>query len=176
MEQIAAQVPDYAGLTYKKLAEVTGQWPIIGRSDLYYGGTQYQNTQGLGVQLAPAAQRGAQQTLAWVRPPEQAFPAGALVAVPITRLYDRGKILWPSRLLHARIGEPRVLISPATAASLGATQGGMVQVSLNGVDYQVKAAVDEAVPEGVVLVPRSFGLPLWAPAPVEVKALEQMVV
>ena len=51
MERIAAQVPDYAGITYQKLAEVVEQWPIVGRQDVYYGGTTYENSQGIGVQL-----------------------------------------------------------------------------------------------------------------------------
>ena len=50
--RIAAQLPAYAGLTYQKLAETAPQWPIVGRQDLYYGGTTYDNHQGLGVQLA----------------------------------------------------------------------------------------------------------------------------
>ncbi len=53
MEEISANIPDYADVTYQKLAEVTEQWPIIGREDLYYGGTSYENRQGLGVQLSP---------------------------------------------------------------------------------------------------------------------------
>ncbi|NOY98555.1 MAG: NADH-quinone oxidoreductase subunit NuoG [Chloroflexi bacterium] len=58
-ERIAATVAGFDGLTYDKLAEVSEQWPIVGREDLYYGGTSYENTQGLGVQLAPAARRDA---------------------------------------------------------------------------------------------------------------------
>ena len=61
-KQIAEQVPDYADLTYRALAEVTAQWPIIGHEpgERYYGGTAYHNSQGLGVQLTSAAQtRGA---------------------------------------------------------------------------------------------------------------------
>ena len=42
----------FSGVSYLKLAEVTEQWPIVGRRDLYYGGTTYENKQGLGVQLA----------------------------------------------------------------------------------------------------------------------------
>ncbi len=49
--QIGKAVPAFEGLTYQKLAEVHEQWPMIGRSDLYYGGTGYENSQGLGVQL-----------------------------------------------------------------------------------------------------------------------------
>jgi NADH-quinone oxidoreductase subunit G len=54
MDRIAARMPAFAGISYGKLAEVTEQWPIIGRSDVYYGGTSYQNSQGLGVHLSLA--------------------------------------------------------------------------------------------------------------------------
>ena len=57
MDKIAAAAPVFAGITYGKLSEVTEQWPIIGRSDLYYGGTSYQNSQGLGVHLSLANKR-----------------------------------------------------------------------------------------------------------------------
>ena len=49
--KLVDRVPGYSGLTYQKLAEVENQWPIIGRGDLYYGGTGYENKAGLGVQL-----------------------------------------------------------------------------------------------------------------------------
>lgn len=52
MDRIAAMVPAFGGISYGKLAEVSEQWPIVGRGDLYYGGTSYQNSQGLGVHLA----------------------------------------------------------------------------------------------------------------------------
>ncbi len=51
MDRMAVIVPAYKGISYEKLVEVQEQWPIIGRADLYYGGTSYQNTQGLGVHL-----------------------------------------------------------------------------------------------------------------------------
>jgi NADH-quinone oxidoreductase subunit G len=57
MDKIAASIPAFTGITYGKLAEVTEQWPIIGRSDLYYGGTSYQNSQGLGVHLGLAGDK-----------------------------------------------------------------------------------------------------------------------
>ncbi len=83
--------PSFAGLDYAKLAEVKSQWPIVGRGDLYYGGTTYENKEGLGVQLSNAAQRGEKfslprvQKVAALRPKEK-----KLLAVPITKLYDRG--------------------------------------------------------------------------------------
>jgi NADH-quinone oxidoreductase subunit G len=57
MEKIAATVPAFAGISYGKLAEVCEQWPIVGRGDLYYGGTTYENRQGLGVHLNLPLQR-----------------------------------------------------------------------------------------------------------------------
>ena len=52
MDRLAASVKAFSGVSYLKLAEVTDQYPIVGRADLYYGGTTYENKQGLGVQLA----------------------------------------------------------------------------------------------------------------------------
>jgi len=59
---LANSLDAFTDLSYEKLAEVHGQYPIVGRGDLYYGGTTYENTQGLGVQLVPIAQLGAQYT------------------------------------------------------------------------------------------------------------------
>jgi NADH-quinone oxidoreductase subunit G len=52
MDKLAAAVKSFTGISYTKLSEVSDQWPIIGRSDLHYGGTSYHNSQGLGVHLA----------------------------------------------------------------------------------------------------------------------------
>jgi len=57
-EIMVADQSSFAGLDYAKLAEVKSQWPIVGRGDLYYVGTTYENKDGLGVQLSNSAQRG----------------------------------------------------------------------------------------------------------------------
>ena len=49
--------PAFGGLTYQKLAQAVEQWPLVGRSDLYYGGTGYENLLGVGVQLLLADER-----------------------------------------------------------------------------------------------------------------------
>jgi hypothetical protein len=47
-------------MDYRTLAQVTEpQWPIVGGPDLYFGGTAYDNKQGLGQQTATAAESGA---------------------------------------------------------------------------------------------------------------------
>ncbi|HLE13914.1 MAG TPA: NADH-quinone oxidoreductase subunit NuoG [Anaerolineales bacterium] len=162
MDRIAAQVPDYAGVSYLELAEVTGQWPIVHRDDLFYGGTSYENTRGLGVQLQPAAQRGEQTPLGWVKPVEALQPAeGQLLAAPTTRLYDRGLTVRLTTLLHPLIPDPYVALNPATAASLGFIEGTIARLSLaDGAAVEVQVRLDESLPENILLVPRSMGVPI----------------
>ena len=46
--RLVAKIPSFKDLSYRLLAQVTEQWPIVGRGDIYYGGTLYANAQGLG--------------------------------------------------------------------------------------------------------------------------------
>lgn len=167
--QIAAEVPAFAGLTYKKLAEVRPQWPIMGRSDLFYGGTSYQNNQGLGVHLAPGADEA--PVLAWPQVQEFKLPHLGAVIFPITVLYDQGTTLVPSELLKARIGEPFIVIGPIDANRLKVENGDLLRVIFGEGSQSVivHARVDPQLPERVVLAPRSFGFPLTGVAPVELK-------
>ena len=172
--QIAKTIPEYEGLSYRKLAEVKEQWPIVGRGDLYYGGTTYENSQGLGVQLKPASQVRKLFRVEW-RKPQAALPAGedGLVAVPLTRLYDRGTTVTPSSVLAPRLIPPHVGLNPEDAARLGVTHHAPVVVSLNGKTVEVTAHVHERIPAGILFVPRSAGLPITGPAPAGVRPAEK---
>lgn len=162
MDRIAAQVPDYAGVSYLKLAEVSEQWPVVHREDLFYGGTSYENKQGLGVQLQPAAQRGELAPLGWEKPAEPLHvPQGQLLAAPTTCLYDRGLTVQLTTLLHPLIPQPYVALHPATAAALGLNESAQAQVSLaNGSSAEVDVRLDASLPENLLLVPRSLGIPV----------------
>ena len=168
--RIADSLSDYAGLTYQKLAEVELQFPIIGREDLYYGGNSYQNSQGLGVQLQPAAQRGENPSLTFSSPVANDLPKDGLLAVPVTRLYDRGNTLLPSEVLAPRLVQPSVVLHPEDADRLGVEWGGALKVKLNGAAKTVSAEIDNSIPKGIVLVPRSLGLPIFAPTIIAVEA------
>lgn len=167
--------PSFAGLDYAKLAEVTSQWPIVGRGDLYYGGTTYENKDGLGVQLSNAAQRGEKfslprvQKVAALRPKEK-----KLLAVPITKLYDRGVTVSTAALLDQRIGETFIALHPSAAERFAVKAGERVKLNLDGVSEEVPVRIDDTISAGVVLVPRSMGLPIHQPTEASVKAIKKV--
>ena len=165
---IAEKVSAFNGLSYRLLAQVTEQWPIIGRSDMYYGGTSYDNKQGLGVQLTPGAQSGQTPSLAWPQGATVEVPSDSLLAVPVTRLYDRGITVLSSEILRQRI--PEVYVAVRSEAVTGA-EGAQVQLLLGGHEVSATLRIDENVPQGVVLIPRSMGLPIESPEPVMMKVM-----
>jgi NADH-quinone oxidoreductase subunit G len=179
MARLVATVPSFAELgsnPYRRLAEVTQQLPIMGRGDLYYGGTTYENTQGLGLQLTPAAQDGNQPALAWPQPPQFPTAEEELIAVPVTVLYDRGQTVWPSKLLHQRIANPYLVLNPQDAIRMhlrtGENRFGPAVVELSGGEYLVEIHLDQSLPAGLALAPRSFGLPVFEPVRVKLSLAE----
>jgi NADH-quinone oxidoreductase subunit G len=175
MARLAAEVPDYSEINYLELAKTVEQWPVVHREDLFYGGTSYENSQGLGVQLAPAVQRGAAVALGWKQPPHLTIPVDKMLAVPVTRLYDRGRTLTPSELLHARLPESYVALNPSDARGLKTRSGEMVEISFADTSFVAETREDEGVPRGVILAPRSLGMPVSGPTLVTVKVVERAV-
>jgi len=156
---ISQHVPGFQGARYKDLSKVEVQYPIIGRDDVYYGGTAYDNTGGLGVQLPSAADRGEAVSVGSSQAP--AAPTakdGELMIVPTTRLYNRDDLFRPSALMNKRIPEPYVEINAADAARLGIADGDMVQVnaSENTPNVYARAHVNGTAPQGTVLLPRNL--------------------
>jgi NADH-quinone oxidoreductase subunit G len=162
MDRMAKSIKTFEGVSYRKLAEVTEQWPLVGRGDLYYGGTTYENKQGLGVQLAPAA-LGSIPSIDGkepLRPDEKQW-----LAVPVTHLYDRGVTVFTSEMLHQRTSEAAAFLNPDTAKILAVEAG--AQVELDG--YKLEVRLDANVPASVVLVPRSIGFPITEPVAAKLK-------
>jgi NADH-quinone oxidoreductase subunit G len=175
MARISSEIAGYAGITYTGLAQTREQWPIVGRNDLHYGGTTYDNSLGLGMQIASAAERGESVPISWPQLSRLDIQENALLAVPVNVLYDRGKTMMPSQLLHQRIPQPFIILNPVSAGDLGISNGAAVQVSLNGTSTLVTATLDDSLPVGVVLVPRSLGIPIIGPMPIEIRMVERIV-
>jgi NADH-quinone oxidoreductase subunit G len=157
---LATKVPAFKGLSYRLLAQVSEQWPIIGRSDLYYGGTSYANAQGLGMHLSLPTQI---PSLAWPQVAEVNLPESMLLAVPVTILYDRGNTVTPNELLHGRIPSPYIELNPKDAQRLGFDDGAQLQFTMGDILAKATLHISEQVPSGVALVPRSLGIPINSP-------------
>lgn len=178
-QRIAAEIPAYAGLSYPALAQVHEQWPIVGRSDLYYGGTGYDNHQGLGIQLQPDGLAGrwvpaaADAGIPEPAPSRTAPQAGEVWVVPVTRLYDRGTTVVPSASLAARMARPEIWLNAATALRLKVAHNDQVSLALEGSLVLVQVKVNETLPDGVALVPRSVGIPVGYPQAVKVERVAE---
>jgi anaerobic selenocysteine-containing dehydrogenase len=79
----------------------------------------------------------------------------------------------PTELLHQRIPEPFIMLHPQTAIPMGIGEGAPVSVITSGVEAVMNAYLDETVPENVILVQRSMGIPIHGPSPVQIKAVER---
>jgi NADH-quinone oxidoreductase subunit G len=168
MNMVAAKYRSFDGLSYASLAEVSQQWPQVGRGEVYYGGTTYDNTQGLGKRLALL--EGA-INFSGLKPTESKRPNDTeLLAVPVSHLYDRGVTVLPSTILQAHIGEASVSLHPDTAGRFEVEAGSTVEMTINGTAYMVKVLVDEKVPASVALLPRSMGIFINSPAAITLKA------
>ncbi|MBI1256119.1 MAG: NADH-quinone oxidoreductase subunit NuoG [Chloroflexi bacterium] len=174
MMEIAQSVPAFAGARYSELAKVPRQIPDVGGNDLYYGGTAYKNTGGIGVQIATEADGGTAMAAGEVKlPATTKVTKGNLMVVPTIRLYNREATFEPSveAILSTRTAAPYVEINAADAKKLKIADGDLVQVSVGTSTVQAKAHVNGAAPEGTVLLPRHLSdaaTPLAA-APGEVR-------
>ncbi len=169
---IATAVPAYAGLNYSTLSRADAQWPPTGPSDYAFSGTAARNDQGLGVQLPSGAERG--QT-ASVHAAAYRGPKAEWLALPITRLYDRGTLLMRSATLTPRLPAPTVILHPSDAERLGVKAGHPATLVLNGSQGELMVVTDEATPRGVMLLPRSASLHLAGPTQVELRSVPAAV-
>lgn len=157
MLEITQLVPTFAGMRYNELAKVERQFPDVGGEDLYYGGTAYSNTGGLGVQAASAADSGEKVKVGKVKATEApAAKRGSVLVVPTVRLYNHERVFEPSvdALMRPRVAEPYVEINAADAKKMKIKDGDVVQVKVGDLEVQVRAHVNGTAPEGAVLLPR----------------------
>jgi NADH-quinone oxidoreductase subunit G len=168
--KIAEKVPAFKGMSYRQLAQVTEQWPIIGREDVYYGGASYANAQGLGMHLSLPDQA---PSLSWPKANEINLREGAMFAVPVTILYDHGQLISHSQLLHQRTPATQVVVHPEDARQMNLLEGTLAQFMMNETLVEAKLRFDEQAPRGVVLVPRSLGMLIREPVSIEFKVVDE---
>ncbi len=158
LAEVVQVVPLYAGVS----GESPGVPRSMGRpsiSHIIYEGTRFEYLGDTGHQWPSLAENtDAPFELLWVEPnPVPETHDGELLLVPITRLYNRGTLLAHSAILEPLIPEPHVQVSQSDAERLGLGSGDWVKVSLDGMDFEATAEVEESVPPGVLLMPRGLG-------------------
>ncbi len=157
MQEIGAQIEAFEGITYQALAQVKRQFPDVGGRDLYYGGTAYSNSGGLGLQIpASADQRKPRMKKVDFEASEPLNEGESLVA-PITRLYDRERCFRPTQMLAARVPEPMALLNAEDASAMGIGQGDMIEIQAGESLVQVKAQLRDDLARGLVALPRRLG-------------------
>ena len=103
------------------------------------------------------------------------MPDAKLVAVPVSSLYDHGTTVYPSKVLHPRIPQPFIALNPKDAETQKATDGMTVNVNVNDTSATVVVKIDESIPVGFAVVPRSMGISLDGPAAIEIQVAEAAV-
>lgn len=174
-ERLVRSVKSFEGLTYDKLTELRPQWPIVGRSDMFYGGTTYENKHGMGATL-PAATGAETVSLPKVQSESAPRPSkDELLAVPVNKLYDRGTtVMMSAHLLREWIGGPTVSLHPDAAQKLGVVDGELVTVSFNGTSGAAKVKLDDTISVGVALIPRDMGFAIYEPVSATITAAEKV--
>jgi NADH-quinone oxidoreductase subunit G len=175
-ERLSKAVKSFEGLTYAKLAEVRPQWPIVGRQDLFYGGTTYENRHGMGATLSAASTQGETVNIANVEREATSRPSkDELLAIPVNKLYDRGTtVMMSANLLREWIGGPTVSLHSDVAQKLGVNDGDLVSVSFDGTSADAKVRLDDTIPVGVALIPRDMGFAINESMPIKVTAPEKV--
>ena len=165
LETLTESETVFKGISYEKLGVIREQWPIIGRNEVYYGGTGYDNQFGLGLILPLAT--GEKDLPRKARMPELIrTPRNFWPAYPVTKLYADSQPVKNS-LLKDRIGKT-IHLNDLDAESLKVTTDHPLTLRLKGEDFSGEVEVSAEVPRGRILVTRNNGVPVWQPEAVEV--------
>jgi NADH-quinone oxidoreductase subunit G len=141
---------------------MVGTWGRQTNEDVYYDGTNYENTEGVGIQYPatmeqPKARFNVEPLSFDMQLAGQQYPFMLLVQ-PL--LYSGDPLLRDSLLL-SHIPEPYVAINRADAKRLEIARGAKVRVSSAAGSLDLPARLVSDLPEGSVLIPNNLpGAPL----------------
>jgi NADH-quinone oxidoreductase subunit G len=153
--EIAERVPGYAGVTYAALAATgkPGNWGRQVNEAIYYDGTNYENTEGVGIQL-PSLIEGGKASVSLT--PRQAATSASderpllLLAQPLA--YDGTPLLRGSKL-ESHVPGPYIALSSADAERQNIHPGDSVRLDSAAGSLTLPARVVVDLPPGVAMVP-----------------------
>jgi NADH-quinone oxidoreductase subunit G len=161
-KEMSQAIASYGEMSYRSLAQWEKQWPDVGRDDLYYGGTSYDNKSGMGQQWPSQAERG--EVAAYQLPGTTAAGGAGLRVMHVPALYESGTLVDHSEVISSRVVAPTVWLSEVDAAALDVADGDPLQVDVGDRVLEAAARVDGAAPAGLALVQGTARFPGTVPA------------
>lgn len=152
--EIAERVPGYAGVTYGALAATgkPGAWGRQVHEAIYYDGTNYENTEGVGIKLPPPVLTGAASINLAPRPVPAPAEERPLLLLSQPLAYGGDPLLRGSKL-EQHVPAPYVALNGADAERRNIRSGDLVRLDSAAGSLTLPARVVNDVPPGVVLVP-----------------------
>lgn len=156
--EIAERVPGYTGVTYEALAATgkAGGWGRQVNEAVFYDGTSYENTEGIGIALPSLISSGRFSLSLSPRPAPVVKDERPLTLLAQTLAYGGDPLLRGS-LLERQLAQPAIVISQSDAEKLNIQNGDRVRLVSAVGELNAAARVESGLPPGVVMVPP--GLP-----------------
>jgi NADH-quinone oxidoreductase subunit G len=160
-DEIVQRVPGYNGMSYTGLSMSRASWGRQPNEAIYYDGTSYENTEGVGIQVITQAEDGKRIFAVGLREPalQPVDDDHPLTLLTPTRAYDGGEWMRGSKLQARRV-PPHIILSVADAERLGVSIGETVVVTSTAGSIGLPAQIDAGLSEGLVLIPDVRGAQL----------------
>ena len=152
---IAQVVPQYRSISYATLQGPTNTvWGRQPNEAYYFDGTSYENTGGIGRQVAAGVESTTPALLTFeVRQRVTTTQEYAFKLVPAAFLYNDSTLLQASTLLQTRKVVAQAALHPLDAEKLGLQDGDLVQISSGRGSLTLPVFRTRSAPQGVVVVP-----------------------
>jgi NADH-quinone oxidoreductase subunit G len=158
-DEISRSVPSYAKTNYTSLELSRQSWGRQPADTVYYDGTSYANSEGVGVQL-PSRADDARALLnvgaIQISKPTSSAEFTHTLLMP-TRAYDGGDWMRGSKL-EANVPHRHAVLSLADAKQLGVGIGERVSIQSGIGELMLPVVIDASLSAGVVLVPQVRGI------------------
>jgi NADH-quinone oxidoreductase subunit G len=179
MDEIAATVPLYKGMTHAALAEnVKMPRPPYGQGNPSDQPTEIamgelENiSSGKVWQSVAESDASAKFELVWHEPARPPTADGGLLTLAVSRsLYDRGTLVTRTKIVQPRVPKPSIEINSQDAEHMGIENGARARVSFDARVIELNVRVNGHVPPDAVLIPNNLdgtaALPMGARVKVE---------
>jgi NADH-quinone oxidoreductase subunit G len=155
--ELAARVPGYSGVTYAALAATgkPGAWGRQVNEAIYYDGTNYENTEGVGITLPSLVEGGRLAVNLAPRPTAPPADERPLLLLAQPLAYDGDPLLRGSKL-EAHRPAAAIAISAADAERQNIRSGDAVRLDSAAGSLGLPARVVSDLPQGVVMLPANL--------------------